>query len=102
MSAEVMLSIHDLAIVQVVLAAHAPPDVVVRIFGSRARGEARRGSDLDLAIDAGRPLTPRESGALADAFEESDLPYTVDLVDVRAASEGFVALIEREWTPLPG
>ncbi len=40
-------------------------------------------------------------GALADAFEESDLPYTVDLVDVRTASEGFVALIEREWTDLP-
>lgn len=64
-------------------------------------GAARRGSDLDQAIDAGRPLTMRESGALADAFEESDLPHTVDLVDVRAASEGFVALIEREWAALP-
>ncbi len=102
MSAPVMLRTQDLAIVRDVLAAHAPPDAVVRVFGSRARGLARRGSDLDLAIDAGRPLTSRESGALADAFEESDLPYTVDLVDVRAASEGFVALIECEWTDLPG
>ena len=97
-----MLPARDLAIVQGVLAAHAPPDAVVRVFGSRARGEARRGSDLDLAIDAGRPLTSRESGALADAFEESDLPYTVDVVDVRAASEGFVELIERECSPLLG
>ena len=97
-----MLSARDLAIVRAVLATHAPRESVVKVFGSRARGLARRGSDLDLAIDAGRPLTSRESGALADAFEESDLPYTVDLVDVRAASEGFVALIEREWAPLPG
>ena len=58
-------------------------------------------SARDLALDAGRRLTNRESGALADVFEESDLSYTVDLIDVRAASEGFVALIKRELADLP-
>jgi predicted nucleotidyltransferase len=51
------------------------------MFGSRATGRARRYSDLDLAIDAGRPLTLDEIGGLTEAFSESDLPYKVDIVD---------------------
>ena len=90
----------DLAIVRAILAAHLPTGAEVHVFGSRAGGTPRRASDLDLAVDAGRPLTRRETGALADAFEESDLPYTVDVLDVRAASAGFVALIEGDWAPL--
>ena len=90
----------DLAIVRAILAAHMPTGARVRVFGSRARGTPRRASDLDLAIDAGRPLTRQEAGALADAFEDSDLPYKVDLVDVHAASAGFVTLIEKDWAPL--
>jgi predicted nucleotidyltransferase len=92
----------DLAIVRAILDATLPHEAVVRVFGSRARGNSRRASDLDLAIDAYRPLTAKEQGALADAFEESDLPYFVDVIDVHTASAGFLALIERDWTPLPG
>jgi predicted nucleotidyltransferase len=40
-----------------ILAANLPRDATVWVFGSRATGRARRYSDLDLAIDAGRPLT---------------------------------------------
>jgi len=91
----------DLAIVWAVLEAHLPAGAVVRVFGSRARGGARRGSDLDLAVDAGRPLTRAESHALADALEDCDLPYTVDIVDTRTAATGFLAAIARDWRPLP-
>ena len=51
------------------------------MFGSRATGRARRYSDLDLAIDAGRRLTLDEIAGLAEAFSDSDLPYKVDLAD---------------------
>ena len=51
------------------------------MFGSRATGGARRYSDLDLAIDAGRRLTLNETARLREAFSDSDLPYRVDLVD---------------------
>jgi predicted nucleotidyltransferase len=51
------------------------------VFGSRATGRARRYSDLDLAIDAGRPLTLDEIAGLAEAFSDSDLPYKIDLAD---------------------
>ena len=51
------------------------------MFGSRATGRARRYSDLDLAIDAGRPLALDEIAGLTEAFSDSDLPYKVDLAD---------------------
>ena len=73
-----------------------PDSATVWVFGSRAKGTARPTSDLDLAIDAGRPLTRRESALLHDAFEESDLPYTVDVVDLHAVSDTFRALIDQE------
>ena len=57
------------------------------VFGSRATGRARRYSDLDLAIDAGRRLTLDETAKLTEAFSESDLPYRADVVDWRAVGD---------------
>lgn len=79
----------DLVIVRRILLAHLPPSAKVWVFGSRARGTARRGSDLDLAIDAGRTLTINEIGMLQEEFEESDLPYKVDIVDMAAVQSSF-------------
>lgn len=78
-----------------------PESATVWVFGSRAKHTARPTSDLDLVIDAGRPLTRKESGALQDAFEESDLPYTVDLVDLHAVAPAFRALLDRDKVPFP-
>jgi predicted nucleotidyltransferase len=50
----------------------------VRVFGSRATGKNRPGSDLDLA------LVGADSGLRAElllAFDESDMSITVDVVD---------------------
>jgi len=64
-----------------ILRAHLSENTKVWVFGSRATGGARRYSDLDLAIDAGRRLTLDETARLREAFSDSDLPYRVDLVD---------------------
>ena len=64
-----------------ILRAHLPGNIKAWVFGSRATGRARRHSDLDLAIDAGRLLTLDETARLSEAFCESDLPFRVDLVD---------------------
>ena len=61
---------------------------------------ARRYSDLDLAIDAGRRLTLDETARLAEAFSDSDLPYRVDVVDWRSIDGGFRKLIEQQRVPL--
>jgi uncharacterized protein len=64
-----------------ILRANLRQSAKIWVFGSRATGRARRYSDLDLAIDAGRRLTLDEIARLNEAFSDSDLPYKVDLAD---------------------
>ncbi|MEK7299317.1 MAG: nucleotidyltransferase domain-containing protein [Candidatus Margulisiibacteriota bacterium] len=90
----------DLARVQAILVDHLPPETAVWVFGSRAFGPAKRFSDLDLAIDAGRKLTKQEQMRLGDAFEESDLPYRVDVVDLHAVGDAFRGIIESKRVAL--
>lgn len=45
------------------------------LYGSRAKGNYRPGSDIDLTLQ-GAMLTPR---LLADALDELLLPYSIDL-----------------------
>ena len=82
-----------------ILRSNLPPAAKVWVFGSRATGRARRYSDLDLAIDAGRPLTLDETASLADAFSESDLSYRVDVVDWHAVDDRFRQIIAQERVP---
>ena len=88
----------DKVIVRDILRAHLPPGAKVWVFGSRALGTNKPAADLDLALDAGRPLTRLEGGALADVFEESDLPYKVDVVDLWTVNESFRTIIEAART----
>jgi type I restriction enzyme S subunit len=82
-----------------ILRAHLPDAAAAWLFGSRATGWARRYSDLDLAIDAGRPLTLDESARLSEAFRDSDLPYRVDLVDWHGIDDRFRTLIASQRIP---
>lgn len=82
-------------IIRNILRAHVP-DCVVWAFGSRATGRAKQYSDLDLAIDGGKPLGIDLAAQLAEAFAESNLPYKVDIVDWSTASEAFKKVIERD------
>lgn len=83
-----------------VLQAHLPAGADVWVFGSRATGRARRYSDLDLAVDAGRPLTLDETASLAEAFGDSDLPYQFDIVDWHAIDNRFRRLIAAQRVSL--
>ncbi len=91
---------NDLAHVQAILDAHLPTEAKVWVFGSRATWTTKDSSDLDLAIDLGRHLTRQEECALADAFDESDLAYKVDIVDMQTVSESFKKIIERDMVEL--
>ena len=83
-----------------ILRAHLPRRTKTWVFGSRVTGRARRYSDLDLAIDAGRPLTLDEIAELAEAFSDSDLPYKVDLVDWHDIGDHWRQTIAAERLPL--
>lgn len=90
------------AIVQEVLAQHLPDGVSVRVFGSRAKWTAKTFSDLDLALKGKEKLPYKVMVELADAFEESDLPFRVDVVDWHAVTPSFQAVIDRDGVPLGG
>ncbi len=60
------------------------PNEQIFLFGSRARGDASEYSDVDIAIKGRQSLKT----ALAEArfaIEESQIPYKVDLVDLKNA-----------------
>jgi predicted nucleotidyltransferase len=88
------------ALVCDILRAHLRPPAQVWVFGSRVRGRAQKYSDLDIAIDAGARLTLAEMALLNDAFNDSDLPWKVDLVDWRAIEPAFARLIEADLIEL--
>ncbi len=79
-----------LAIVREILRKHLPINSTVWIFGSRAKSATKKYSDLDLLIDmAGKELPLSILSDLADDFDESDLPYKVDVVDWNSITESF-------------
>ncbi|MCX6360599.1 MAG: nucleotidyltransferase domain-containing protein [Armatimonadetes bacterium] len=58
----------------------------VYLFGSRARGTERPTSDIDIAVDwHGAPLGSGILSRLREEFEESNIPFTVDVVDLAHA-----------------
>jgi predicted nucleotidyltransferase len=93
--AEFDLSTEDLDLVRAILRRHVP-DREVWAFGSRARGNAKEFSDLDLAILGENPLPPDVQAALTDEFDESDLAFKVDLVDWATTGESFREIIRHE------
>src|SRR5277367_3009888 len=89
----VTLSPKEWEIVSGILRNHAPGREVWA-YGSRARGtRLKKYSDLDLAIE-GPPLSISALAALAEAFDESSLPFKVDLVDAASLDPEFHHKIE--------
>jgi predicted nucleotidyltransferase len=86
--------------VRAILAAHLPAEFSAWVFGSRADGRAKPWSDLDLALEGPVPLPLAVLAELAEAFDESDLPWKVDLVDRGSADPAFAAIIDAGKVPL--
>jgi len=68
------------------------------VFGSRARGDAGKFSDLDLCYKVEIPKS--EIIQIKTRFEESNLPYTVDIVNYNTCSESFQKKIDSEMQGL--
>ena len=83
------LSPDQLAIVIQILKKNLPKNAIVWVFGSRAEKTKKIFSDLDLAIDATAPLSYVTLVNLKNDFEESDLPFKVDVVDWYLIDEPF-------------
>ena len=77
--------------------------VALTLFGSRARGDASRVSDVDLALRSrdGLPLPGQLLRAIREALENSDVVYSVDVVDLATVEDALRARIAAEgidWT----
>jgi nucleotidyltransferase substrate binding protein (TIGR01987 family) len=64
------------------------------LFGSRAANTPRVGSDYDIGV-RGEPASAPDLSRARELLEESTIPFTVDLVDLGAASLTFVQHIEQ-------
>ena len=90
------LNPNHLGTVRAILAEHVP-ECEVWAFGSRATWTAKDYSDLDLTVVGKGPLDWKTLGRLREAFEDSDLPIRVDVLDWHSISESFRKVIKRVY-----
>ncbi len=67
-------------------------------FGSRAKGTEKKFSDLDLCFFENIPWNVRAH--IDEDFEESNLPFTVDLVDWNMCDDQFKKIIQKDFVCL--
>ena len=93
------VSAEQLAVIRAILDARVPGCKVLA-FGSRANGRARKHSDLDLVVVGNTRLAFRTLAFLRADFEESTLPFRVEVLDWHRISESFRAVIDKSAVPL--
>ena len=96
MTAPVDIRADHLSIVRDLLRQHVPAGVKVWVFGSRATWKTKDSSDLDLALEGSTEIPSGCLAALETAFEESDLPYAVDVVDINRIGEDFGRIVSQQ------
>ena len=69
------------------------PTAKFYVFGSRAKGNFREYSDIDIAVDS-KDFTPDVKSKLEFEFENSTFPYEIDVVDLNNISDNFKDLIK--------
>lgn len=72
------------------------PSREIWAFGSRATSTAKAFSDLDIAVIGGEPMSISLMATVREAFQESTLPFKVDIVDWATTSPDFQKIIERD------
>ena len=84
-----------IAIIQKVI-----PHCKIYLFGSRARNTHRSGADIDIALDAGKPIPLDSILKIYEKIDQTTIPLEVDLVDIHTASDEMqesINLEKIEW-----
>ncbi|QGG48072.1 nucleotidyltransferase family protein [Heliorestis convoluta] len=95
----IKLTEEELKIVKNILKNYAS-DLEVLVFGSRATGKVHKHSDLDIALKGKDKLDLLLVANIRDGFQESDLPFRVDIVDYHRVSPEFQKIILRKYVLL--
>lgn len=72
------------------------PTCKIYLYGSRARNQARSGSDIDIALDNNNKIVVQTITLLKSDIEDSTIPFFVDVVDLHNVSEQFKTAIQRD------
>lgn len=69
------------------------------LFGSRARGDFRNNSDIDIAVIGN--VSSKEEFSIRNQFDLLDIPYTIDLVFTQnVAKKALLESIEKDGVKL--
>ena len=90
---------HHLTSIKQILAKHLP-HVEVLAFGSRISGKAKPYSDLDLVIREKKIIPINTLARLKMDFEESDIPFRVEIIDWNGISREFKKVIKKHCEAL--
>jgi len=81
---------------QIVLAEIGDSEAKVYLFGSWARGEERRSSDIDVALRWPVGESPDIWVRLREVLEECDVPYRIEVVNMAEADGKLIDKICQE------
>ncbi|MBU1007846.1 nucleotidyltransferase domain-containing protein [Candidatus Dependentiae bacterium] len=70
----------------------------VYIFGSRVQGSHGKFSDLDICLKD--TISASEYVLLEEKLENSDLPFSVDIIEYDKINDSFKKIIDQEGIPL--
>ena len=76
--------------------------VRVYLFGSRARGEEGRASDIDIAVLSSEPLPGWILSEVRERLDESQIPFKVDVIDLSTMDPAFRERVLKEGVPWNG
>lgn len=66
-----------------------------KVFGSRARGDFKKNSDIDIAVEGN--VTKEDKFKIANSFDLLDIPYEIDLIFIQdIVKPNFLASITKE------
>ena len=63
------------------------PKAEIYLFGSRARGTQSPRSDIDIALKEEKKISRSAIGEIISMFENSCIPYKIQIVDFNAVSD---------------
>ena len=73
------------------------PECKVYLFGSRAKGSHYEGSDIDLAIESDSKIKILIISRIkSEINEESNIPFFVDIVDIKSADANIMSQINKD------
>lgn len=69
----------------------------VRVFGSRITNKFKKFSDIDIALVSKTKIDLATLSLIKSDFEESNLPYRVDILDWNMITPEFQKIIEKKY-----